>query len=209
MAVITISRELGSEGDLIAEQLSRDLGYKRVDKEILSEIAREAGVDVDAVLAKERSFTQKPKLVSSEMTSLYKKQPGAFRKRGQLDDQTYAQVLAEALERFAQAGEVIIVGRGGQMVLKDWPQALHVRLFAPLAARVARVIDRFDLSDQAAEQRIKQSDEQKRQYIRYMHRNADWSALKHYHLAIDTARVPPPAAVQLITIAASEVGEQT
>ena len=51
MAVITISRELGSEGDRIADLLCQELGYCRVDKDMLTHIAEEAGVDVEVVLA--------------------------------------------------------------------------------------------------------------------------------------------------------------
>ena len=46
MAVITISRELGSGGDRIVDMLCEELGYCRVDKAFLSQIAQEAGVDV-------------------------------------------------------------------------------------------------------------------------------------------------------------------
>ena len=202
MAVITISRELGSAGDQIADLLCQELGYCRVDKDILSQIAQEAGVDVETVLAKERNVTSRPKLVSTEMTSLYRKQPTAFKKRSALDDQTYVRVLQETMERFATEGKAIIVGRGGQMILRDWPTALHIRLYAPLAARIQALIQREGLSEQGAKGRITKSDEQKRQYIRHMHKNADWSNLKHYHLAINTAHIAPEVAAQMIILAA-------
>lgn len=54
MAVITISRELGSEGERIADLLCRELGYCRLDRDMLAQIAGEAGVDIEAVLAKKR-----------------------------------------------------------------------------------------------------------------------------------------------------------
>lgn len=201
MAVITISRELGSEGDNIAEILCQTLGHKRVDKAILTQIAEEAGVDVEAVLAKERSVTSGPKLVSGEMTSLYRKQPTAFEKKSALDDQTYARVLREAMERFAKEGNVIIVGRGGQMILRDWPTALHIRLYAPLEVRVQRLMQRENISEPVAKRRVTRSDEQKRQAIRQMHNNAEWTNLKYYHLAIDTARIPPEVAAKIIVLA--------
>lgn len=201
MAVITISRELGSEGDNIVEVLCQALGYKRVDKAILSQIAEEAGVDVEAVLAKERSVTSGPKLVSGEMTSLYRKQPTAFEKKSALDDETYARILREAMERFAKEGNVIIVGRGGQMILRDWPTALHIRLYAPPEARVQRLMQRDNISESEAKRRVTRSDEQKRQSIRLMHNNADWTNLKYYHLAIDTARIPPEVTAKVIVSA--------
>jgi len=205
MSVITISRELGSEGDLIANFVCEALGYERVDKDMLTHIAEEAGVDMDAVLEMEKGVTKRARLVSGEMTSLYRKQASAFERRGNLDDKTYAGVLQETMERFASEGHAIIVGRGGQMVLRNWPDALHVRLYAPAEVRVQRLMARESISQAAAQRRVKQSDEQKRQYIRQMHKNADWRNLKYYNLAIDTSRISPEVAAQIIVQAAKGV----
>jgi cytidylate kinase len=202
MAVITISRELGSEGDKIADLLCQELGYSRVDKEMLTHIAEEAGVDVQAVLAKERSVTRKPKMISSDMTSLYSKDPTAFGKKAAIDDQTYARIVRETMEKFAQEGNAIIVGRGGQMILREWPTALHVRLYASPEIRVQRLIERLSISEAKARRRIARSDEQKRQYIRQVHKNASWKDLKYYHLAISTDHILPEVATQMIILAA-------
>ena len=207
MAVITISRELGSEGDKIADLLCQALGYRRVDKAMLTQIAQEAGVDVEAILAMERSFTTRARLVSSEMTSLYSRQPGAFEKKAALDDRTYERVVRETMEEYAKQGGAIIVGRGGQMILRDWPAALHVHLYAPLKVRVQRVAQRFAISEQAAERRIAESDEEKKQYIHHMYKLADWKDLKYYHLTINTAHVSPEVAAQIITLAVKHKGE--
>jgi len=202
MAVITISRELGSEGDKIADLLCQELGYSRVDKAMLTRIAEEAGVDVEAVLAKEKAVTSKPRLISDQMTSLYGKDPTAFGKKAAMDDQTYERVMRETMERFAKEGNAIIVGRGGQMVLRDWPTTLHVRLYAPPEVRVQRLVQRSHISEAEARRRIARSDEQKRQYIRHMHKNADWRNLTYYHLAINTAHVAPEVAARIIVLAA-------
>jgi cytidylate kinase len=202
MAVITISRELGSEGDRIADLVCQQLGYRRVDKELLLHIAEEAGVDVEAVLAKERSITRKPRFVSTDMASLYAKDPSAFEKQAAIDDQTYARVVREAMEDFARNGNVVIVGRGGQIILQDWPTALHVRLYAPQEVRVRRIMERMHVSEAEATRLVTGSDEEKRQYIRHLRPHADWSNLKYYHLAINTAHISPEVAAQIIVLAA-------
>jgi cytidylate kinase len=153
-------------------------------------------------LAAERDFVRKPRLVSSDMTSLYRKQPTAFGKSSAVDEKTYAQVLRDALERYAADGNAVIVGRGGQMVLRDWPTALHVHLYAPVDVRVRRLMARADLSEAQASARVKRSDETKRQYIRYMHANANWKNLQYYHLALDTGAIEPSVVAQLIIEAA-------
>ena len=206
MAVITISRELGSGGDEICEMICEMVGYCRVDKAVLMQIAEEAGIDVDSVLEMEKGFTKRARLVSGEMTSLYRKQRSAFDKEAAMDDRTYSEVLRDAVEDYAKQGEAIIVGRGGQMILQDWPNVLHVRLYAPEAIRIERLMAREGTSEAQAARRVKQSDEQKRQYIRQMFNNADWRNLKYYSLAIDTGRVPYATAAEIILTAARAVG---
>lgn len=204
MAVITISRELGSEGEKVADLLCQELGYCRVDKEMLSQVAREAGVDVEAVLAKEKAVMGKPRLISGDLTALYTKDPSAFEKKAAVDDQTYTRIVRETMEKIARQGNGVIVGRGGQMILRDWPGALHVHLYAPIEVRVRRIMQRLNVSEAEAKRRIAESDEERRQYIRTMYNNASWKDLKYYHLAINTGDISPEAAAQMIMMAARE-----
>ena len=150
MTVITVSRELGSEGDRIAEMLVAELGYRWVDKGLLAQMAQEAGMDEEAVLALERSIPNRARFTSTDMRSLYSKQPGAWEKKGALDDETYRRIVRETMEQYAAEGNVIIIGRGGQMVLRDHPAALHVHLYAPAELRAHRVAERTGISEQDA-----------------------------------------------------------
>ncbi len=208
MAVITISRELGSEGDRIADLVCQELGYRRVDKALLSEIARQAGVDVEAVLAMERSFATRARLVSSDMLSLYSKQPTAFDSKRAVDDQTYIRIVRQTMEQVAAEGNVVIVGRGGQMALRDWPTALHVHLYAPIEVRVRRLMQRYNIAEAEARRRIAASDEEKRQAIRHMYPNAEWKDPRYYHLTINTGAVNPEVAAQIIILVAREKDSQ-
>jgi cytidylate kinase len=173
-----------------------------VDKSLLTQIAQEAGIDVDAVLEKERSVANKPRLISDQMTSLYGRKPSAFGKSGGIDDQTYARIVRETMERFAREDNAVIIGRGGQIVLRDWPTALHVHLYAPLPVRIERLKERHQISELDAKRRISGSDERKRWYVRQAHRNANWKDLKHYHLAINTGAIAVEAAAEVIIQAA-------
>jgi len=170
----------------------------------LMEIAEESGVDVEAVRQLEESFTQRARLVSDEMTSLYRKQRSAFEGRGVMDEKTYGEVLKETLEEYAARDNFVVVGRGGQMVLQAWPTALHIRLFADVKVRAQRITERERVSEAQALRLVEQSDERKRQYVRHMFNNADWRNLKYYHLAIDTGRIPAEIAAQMIVLAAKE-----
>jgi cytidylate kinase len=202
MTVITISRELGSRGSQVADLLCEKLGYCRVDKNLLSQIAADAGVNIQAVLDKERAVTGRPRLISDQMTSLYGRAPSAFGSKGDMDDKTYARIVQETMERFAREGNAVIVGRGGQIVLRDWPTALHVHIYAPPEARVQHLQERQNISELDAKRRITTSDEQKRLYIRNAHNNANWKDAKHYHLMINTGYITPELAAEIIVQAA-------
>ncbi|MBN1642834.1 MAG: cytidylate kinase-like family protein [Anaerolineae bacterium] len=205
MAVITISRELGSGGDETVDLLCDRLGYCRVDKAMLSQIAEGAGIDVKAVLAKERDVTSKPRLISDQMTSLYGRQPNAFGRQGEIDDQTYVRIVRETMHKFAQTGDAIIIGRGGQIILHDVPGVLHVHLYASPDARAHNLTTRYGISRLEAQRRIERSDERKRLYIRNVHSNANWKDLKYYHLTVDVGYVRPQVAAEIIVTAAHSI----
>ncbi len=196
MTVITVSRELGSEGDRIAEMLVAELGYRWVDKGLLTQMAQEAGMDEEAVLTLERSIPNRARFTSTDMRSLYSKQPGAWEKKSALDDETYRRIVRETMERYAAEGDVIIIGRGGQMVLRDHPAALHVHLYAPAELRAQRLAARAGISEQDAARRITTSDEEKRLFIRFMHDNANWKDPKYYHLMLNTGAIAPEVAAR-------------
>ena len=63
MTVITISRELGSEGDKIADMLCERLGFCRLDRAMVMQIADEAGIDVEAIEELVRIVTRRARLV--------------------------------------------------------------------------------------------------------------------------------------------------
>ena len=201
MAVITISRELGSEGDRIADIICQALGYCRVDKDVFAQIAEGTGLDGDTLARMEAEFVKQPRFVSTDMTSLYRKQPGAFGKNLALSEEAYKNVLRDVMEKYAREGNAVIVGRGSQMILRDWPDALHVQLYALPQVRAERIVRRLGLSESAAVREIEASDERRRRYIRHMHDNANWKRMDYYHLAIDTGRICPDTAATIIIAA--------
>jgi cytidylate kinase len=116
--------------------------------------------------------------------------------------------VLEAMEKFAREGNAVIVGRGGQIILQDWPGALHVHLHASQETRIENLIRRYSISTLDAQRRIERSDEQKRLYIRNMHKNANWSDPKYYHLSIDTGRISPELAAKIIILAAKSMDQK-
>jgi len=106
------------------------------------------------------------------------------------------QVIGEA----ARSGNVVIVGRGGAYVLHDLPGALHVFLRADESTRVKAVMEREHIGEEDARRRVKQTDENRRAYIRQVYGHT-WDLPSHYDLVVDTGRLGYDATVDAILAA--------
>jgi cytidylate kinase len=201
MSVVTVSRQLGSYGMHIAEEVAARLSAVCVDKEVLAEMAQREGVSVEMIVQAEKRLVSRPVLVSEEMKSLFAAQA---RKQGSLGDvNNFVSQLGAAIRALADQDNVVFVGRGTQLLLADYPQALHVRIYAPLEVRAARIQQSRELSTQEmALQVVRKADEQRNDWFRHFFSGISWKDARHYHLMINTARIPEEVAVEIIVQAA-------
>ena len=124
MAIITISRQFGSLGTIIAKALKDELKLESLDKIALEEtLVSDYGIPEEKV---ERYDEKKP----------------AFWDIFSSDKDRYLHFLKTVLYDFASKGNCIIIGRGGQVLLKDIPGVLHVRIVAPRELRIKRIKER-------------------------------------------------------------------
>ncbi|MFC2015827.1 AAA family ATPase [Chloroflexota bacterium] len=114
--------------------------------------------------------------------------------------ESYVRMVGMVIRGLAHESNVLIVGRGGQVLLKSHPQALHVQVVAPLAHRTQVLMSRLDLSKRAAQNRLRANDRSRSDYLRRYH-GADWLDSTLYHLVINSGRVSVSEAVAL-TVAA-------
>jgi cytidylate kinase len=116
----------------------------------------------------------------------------------------YLDLTRSVIAEYATKGQVIIVGRGGQMILRGLPGILHVQVIARFETRVFNIIQREGVKWREAAHRVRTADEQRAGYLRRFH-NADWLDSGLYDLVINTDRIPCEAAVELVVQAAQAV----
>jgi cytidylate kinase len=112
----------------------------------------------------------------------------------------YVRMVGLVIRGLAREGNVLIIGRGGQALLRSHRDALHVQIVAPLKTRIRVVMAREGLNQRAAQNRVRASDRARFDYVRRYH-DADWLDSTLYHLVINTGRVPVATAVDLIVAA--------
>jgi cytidylate kinase len=109
--------------------------------------------------------------------------------------------LAQTVMHLADAGHVILIGRGASFITGGMPNVFHVRLIASLEKRIARVQQRENLSPKEAARFIARADRGRERYVKAYFRAHIKDDL-HYHLVVNTDRVPLPSAAELIAQAA-------
>lgn len=204
MAVVTISREMGSQGERIAEEAAARLGVALSDRQVIEEAARRAGLPQEILDAKEKEARSDMGFSSSDMVGLVRRSQSG--RRQQMADALYAKFVAEAV-REAASGMCVMMGRGAQFILQDRADALHVHLYAPEGVRVSRVMqENAGMSREQAERAVRASDMERANHIKRYFNNANWRNPDYYNLMIDTGRVSPEATVDLIVSAARSLG---
>ncbi len=214
MPAITISRQYGSGDREIADRVCELLGYAFFDKWLIAQVAAEVGLSKDEIVDfSEEHYKVKNFLTrASELFSLRSRRvadvPVLAHGHGeaptlnvtQMDENAAVELVNTTIQAAYNQGYVVIIGRGGQAVLKDKPDVLHVRLEAPMDARIVQVREQENLSAQAARQLIDERDRAAAEYLARYHR-VRWDDPLLYHLVINTARMRPEGASQLIVTA--------
>lgn len=170
MAILAMSREYGSGGRDIGRMVAARLGYDFVDKERLFR-------DLDA---KGPRWGRVAREVDEVCPTLWERHDWQYR--------GYVALLESLLLEYAAKDDVVIIGRGGFILLKDVPYALKVRLIAPLEVRVETIMVRESLSREAAERLIAQVDNERACYLRANY-GVDWAADEYYDLVLNTGHL--------------------
>lgn len=167
MALITISRQLGSLGNDIADALKNELSYAYLDK-----------IQLEEMLVSTYGLPE-------ESVEKYDEKKPAFWDIFFSEKDRYLHFMKTAMYEFAQQGNGIILGRGGQVLLKDVPGALHVRVVAPMELRLERVKQRYNCDDRLAEQLIRNSDHDRIGFQKFFF-HINWEDLSQYDLVMNT-----------------------
>lgn len=188
MAVITISRQLGSAGDYIAGLVASTLSYRLVNKQSLIMEAQRRG-DIAPEVADEIGEGKPPLL-------------GRFdRNRSKA---VYA--MRSIMRDMASEGNTVIVGRGGHIELKDRTDVLRVRIIADREIRISRIQREDGVGRTQSVKILKKSDKERSEYTKHFFL-ADCSDPKFYDIVINTSRILPDAAARLIEQAARRLGQ--
>ena len=145
--VITISRQVGCNAVMLAEQISTRLNseksgdkWKVISKEIFQESAKELNMDPGQII---KTIHQSEKFAFGEMLN-------AFSNKKYVSERKIGKTIKGVILNIATDGYSIMVGRAVHIIAKDIKRALHVRLVAPLEYRVNSIMKYNNLNREDA-----------------------------------------------------------
>ena len=221
--VVTVSRQLGSQGSYMAAQAAEQLGFRYLDREILKRAAAEAGYPDERMVKLLARQEEVPGLLQRILDELGRYPvvpsiPSASMREGfgypTLSDmptsgvdmeelnrseaaQAYSELVRRVILKYAEMGNVVIVGRGGQAILRYRPDVLHVLVIASTEQRIRHLMDRQGISQEDAERLIRRSDRQRRRYLEHYF-GIKWQDPSLYHLILNADHVSVSMGAALI-----------
>jgi cytidylate kinase len=189
--VVTISRQFGSGGAEVGRIVAQEGGLNYVDHEIIDEVARRLGVNVEQVAKQDEQTSGTVGHVLEAMqlgnpfvvnySTLLGQEKGAT----QTKEAAYFHLTQKVVLELATAGNAVIIGRGAQFLLHNLPRTMHIYIFAPLDYRIENIMEHSQISHAQATELIERRDHEHDMYLRHYY-GADGHDPGLYHLLINT-----------------------
>lgn len=194
--VITISRQLGSGGAYIGQQIAKKLNILYIDREIICKAAKELSLTEEEL----EILDEKP--ISFMRLALQLCQFGV--PDTYIPPQIYMpsdlelfKVESKIIEHISQEYPSVIIGRCGSYILKGKPNHISIFLHADMEFRKKRVQELYRVTNDEAEKMIKKSDSERQRYCMKLSRE-EWTDAKNYDLTIDTSKIDFDGCLDLI-----------
>jgi cytidylate kinase len=177
MSIITISRQDGSLGNEIAEELSKRLKMELIKRDkVIAEWMPEVANNYEL-----RMLSESPKFFLNNFK----------------ENITFKEYIEKRLKEEAEKESLIIVGMGGQVIFAEHEDAIHIRISASDNVRILRLKNKYGFSDSDAEKLIQKSDRRHKRYIAALY-NIDWADALKYDITLNTDKLSLEDCVMLI-----------
>lgn len=190
--IITISRQSGSGGRTIAKKLAEKLGFKCYDGEIIDQIAQETGLAKEYISEScENANTTNPFFFAMERVSYSR-----FGVNFSLRDEIF-KTMIEIVEKLADEGDCILVGRCADYILRNRPNTLHIFVYADNKYRAERITNKYGEDLLNPDKELKGRDA-KRQLFYSNYTGRDWGVISNYSLSLNSGVIGEDKCVEII-----------
>ena len=188
--IITISRQYGSGGRIVAKKLADALGIPFYDNELITMAAEKTGLSVECFKDAEKTS------IGNLFFSLTSLTPSIDAVGLPLNEKIFL-VQSQVIKEVAAEGPCVIVGRSANYVLQDNPNVINVFLQGDLEDRVKRANDTYGQDAEGAEALVVKTDKRRANYYNYF-TGGKWGKAENYDLILNTSRMDLDKIVEVI-----------
>ena len=181
---LTISREYGSGGGEIADIIAKELGWRLVDKDLISEISRTEKVSPSEVAAFDEKVDPWIHRITRTVWGLGADGISVVAPVEMFDAEKAASLAKRIVTEAYNMGNCVIVGRGSQCILRNKPDAFHAFVYARWEDRVRKIQLRVKPGTDVPAL-LRATDAQREEYIR-VHYKEKWMNPYLYDIMIDS-----------------------
>ena len=177
--IITISREFGSGGRFIGEEVAKKLGIAYYDKNIINQIAEESGLSPD--------YIQESAELSPKKGILAYALAGRDITGKSVEDMVY-EVQRKVILELAEKEPCVIIGRNADFILKDRDDVLNVFIHGNMPEKMKRICQLYNVSEQDAIKMMTDTD--KRRMTNYnFYTDQRWGKASNYTLCLNSSQL--------------------
>lgn len=201
--ILTIARQVGTNGEEVARIVASSLGYRLLDYRLVQEAAQEAGVSPETISEAEH----KPSFFGRIIEALARNPAGpASGQWGEpiniaatplLTSADYRQLVQQVVEDFASQGNVVFLGHGAQFMLKDRADTFRVLVVGSEQARSRRLMASMSVGEDKAREIVQRTDKERVDYFK-TYFDEGWTSPASYDLTVNTDHLNPQQAADLI-----------
>ena len=197
MAVLTVSRQFGAGGRTLGKNVAEKMNYTLIDEDMVGKIADRAKVSKNWVRSIEKEAGGSLlKFMSYLVPQRYVNQI-LDDTRGYIDEEVYVSTLTEVINELAKEENCVIVGRGGQYILREHPTAFHVLLVAEMPDRINFMVEHYKLKQEEAKTVVRVREKRRVNLYRKFGRE-DYNDPHLYHFVLNMSKLSMDQASDLV-----------
>ena len=183
--IITVGREFGSGGHIIAAKLAEHFGIQLLDSNILAEVAKKSNASEEYLKKYDESARN---LFFSRTVNGFSNSP----------EEIIAQMQFDYIKQKSDAGEsFVVIGRCADYILRENPALVRVFVLGDTEAKIKRTAEREGISEDKAKIRMEQADK-RRKYFNNTHSENKWGDSRSYDITVNSSKLGLDSTAELL-----------
>ena len=193
--VITISRNCGSGGSIIGDQVAKELGISYIDRQLLTMASEQSGISESLFAQADEKL--KKSFLTKVTQNVYKGELHPPENDEFTSNKNLFNYQAKVLKELATEQSYVVIGRCSDFILKDMKNLLRVYIHAPHDECVRKCMSEYMRSEREMEKHIQKTDKVRAEY--YLHYTGKkWNDPANYDLCLNSLTLGYDGCVEVI-----------